>query len=202
MITSQWIEDGTILDGTVVSLLPLERSHFAELIACAQDPRIWEFYRTDFSNPAKMEEALEKALTLKAAGNQFPFVVMHKETGRLIGSTRLMDLQPENQVLEIGFTWYVPVHWQTTVNPECKLLLLTFSFETLGAARVTLQTDEQNIRSRSAIQKLGAQYEGILRSNLLRDNGTRRSSVYYSILADEWSQVKASLKRRLSGCMA
>ena len=127
---------------------------------------------------------------------------MHRESGKLIGSTRLMDLQPENKALEIGFTWYVPAYWQTAVNPACKLLLLTYAFETLGAARVCLQTDEQNKRSGNAIQKLGAQFEGILRSNMLRDNGTRRSSVYYSILAEEWDGLKPVLRRRASASPA
>jgi RimJ/RimL family protein N-acetyltransferase len=198
IITPQWIAAGTTLLGNTISLEPLEVVHFDELIECARDPRIWQFYRSDYTQPAILRPALELALELRTAGNQYPFVVRHRASGRLIGSTRLMDLQPAQHVLEIGFTWYVPAYWQTSVNPECKRLLLSHAFEVLGTARVTLQTDELNTRSRKAIEKLGAKYEGVLRSNLLRDNGTRRSSAYYSILADEWSEVKAMLDRRLS----
>ena len=201
-ISKHWIKEGTALSGTAVSLLPLEESHFSELEACANDARIWEFFRTDYSEASKMHGALERALELKRAGLQYPFAVRDNRTGNLIGSTRLMDLQPEHLVLEIGFTWYKPAFWQTVVNPECKLLLLTFSFETLMAARVTIQTDVRNVRSRKAIEKLGTQYEGKLRSNVLRENGTRRDSVYYSILAEEWNTVKDALLERVSALMS
>lgn len=198
MNTEIRIPEGTALHGRIISLQPLQEAHFEELIACARDPQIWEHYRHDFTNPRIMRDALEQALKLRAAGNQYPFAVYHHGQKKLIGSTRLMDIQPAHRTLEIGFTWYERAFWASAVNPECKLLLLSYCFGSLQAARVALQADEHNIRSRQAIQKIGGVYEGTLRSNMLRDNGTRRSSAYYSILAEEWPDVKPRIEALLA----
>jgi RimJ/RimL family protein N-acetyltransferase len=104
-----------------------------------------------------------------------------------------MDIQQQHKKLEIGSTWLHPTYWATVVNLECKLLLLTHCFEVLEASRVQLKTDENNIRSRKAIEKIGGQFEGILRSDMLRDNNTKRNSAYYSIIAEEWPVIKIKL---------
>jgi RimJ/RimL family protein N-acetyltransferase len=105
-----------------------------------------------------------------------------------------MDIQHKHKKLEIGTTWLHPDHWGTVINFECKLLLLTYAFETLRALRVQFKTDENNIRSRKAIEKVGGRFEGILRNDMLRDNGTRRNSAYFSIIEEEWSGVKKMLE--------
>ncbi len=115
-----------------------------------------------------------------------------------MGSTRFLDIQPQHKKLEIGFTWLHPNYWGTKLNLECKLLLLTYCFEKLGAARVQLKTDQQNLRSRKAIEKIGGKFEGILRQDILRDNGTYRSSAYFSILDYEWPQCRIRLSELLS----
>ena len=104
-----------------------------------------------------------------------------------------MDIQFKHRKLEIGTTWVQPEYWGTEVNLECKLLLLTFCFETMQTIRVQLKTDENNARSRKAIEKIGGQFEGILRNDMLRDNNTRRNSACYSIIEQEWGEKKITL---------
>ena len=99
----------------------------------------------------------------------------------------------KHKKLEIGSTWLHPDYWATAINPECKLLLLTYCFEVLQAVRVQLKTDEKNMRSRKAIEKIGGQFEGILRNDMIRDNYTKRNSAYFSIIDDEWKDKKARL---------
>ena len=130
-----WINKDTHLDGESVILIPLEKNHFPELADIASDKRIWEFYIFDGSNLEKISNALDRALTEKERGRQLPFVIIHKDTGRIIGSTRFLDIQPEHKKLEIGWTWLIPEFWGTEVNAECKLLLLSHCFEKLDACK-------------------------------------------------------------------
>jgi len=189
----KWVDDNTTLTGTHVKLLPMQRQHFDELVLLAREPRIWEHIPIDCSSDDKMLQALDTALAEREKGTQFPFVILHRSSGRLIGSTRLMDLQPQHRKLEIGWTWLHPAHWATAANPECKLLLLRHSFDVLNVMRVQLKTDELNVRSRKAILKIGAQYEGILRNDMQRSNGTQRNSAYFSFTDVEWPATAARL---------
>ncbi|MBK6505971.1 MAG: GNAT family N-acetyltransferase [Ignavibacteria bacterium] len=188
---------GKILKGNTVELLPLQKSHFAELEILASDKRIWEFYTLDGSQPPRFREAFDIALLEMERGTQFPFVIFHKESNKLIGSTRFLDIQLHNRKLEIGWTWLHPDYWATVVNPECKLLMLTHCFEELDLVRVQFKTDENNLRSRNAIEKVGGQFEGVLRNDMIRDNGTKRNSAYYSIIDSEWPVVKMKLKKQI-----
>ncbi len=187
---NNWISKGTSLHGETVNLIPLEKNHFSELLILAADKKIWEFYTLDGSIPARISEELEKGLIEKERGTQFPFVIVHKLTNKIIGSTRFLDIHPEHRKLEIGWTWLAPQYWATEINLECKLLLLTFCFEQLHTVRVQLKTDERNIRSRKAIEKIGGKFEGILRNEMIRDNGTFRNSAIYSIIDTEWKELK------------
>jgi RimJ/RimL family protein N-acetyltransferase len=119
-------------------------------------------------------------------------------SGRAIGSTRFLDIAPEHGRLEIGWTWIAPSHRRTATNTEAKLLQLSHAFDELGATRVALKTDERNERSQAAIARLGAVREGVLRHQFRMPDGFMRSSVYFSILADEWPAVKAQLEARLA----
>ena len=190
---SNWIEHPTMLSGREVGLFPLDRTHFAELEAIAADQRIWAFYTRDFSQPGTLSEALVDSLLAREQGREYPFVIRHLATARLIGSTRFLDIQPRQRKLEIGWTWLHPDHWATGINRECKRLLLTHCFERLGASRVQLKTDEKNVRSRAAIQKIGGQFEGILRNEQIRANGTKRNSAFYSIIEEEWAGLRDRL---------
>ncbi len=188
-----WIKHPTTLTGENVALIPLEKTHFEELAGLARDQRIWEFYAVDGTDPAKLKNAYATALTEREQGNQYPFVIFHKPANKLIGSTRYLDIQPAHRKLEIGWTWLHPDYWATAVNLECKLLLLTHCFETLQASRVQLKTDENNVRSRNAIQKIGGQFEGVLRNDMIRDNLTKRNSAYYGLIEEEWPDTKPKL---------
>jgi RimJ/RimL family protein N-acetyltransferase len=188
-----WIKHLTTLTGENVALVSLDKAHLGELEQLAKDKRIWEFYPLDGSDSTKFISAFSSALTEREKGSQFPFVIFHKRANRIIGSTRYLDIQPAHRKLEIGWTWLHPEYWGTGVNTECKLLLLTHCFESLRASRVQLKTDENNLRSRSAIQKIGGQFEGILRNDMIRDNNTKRHSAYYSLIEEEWPDTKLKL---------
>jgi RimJ/RimL family protein N-acetyltransferase len=190
---SNWINHPTTLPGENVDLIPLDKTHFEELAGLARDQRIWEFYPMDGTDPAKFVHMYATALVEREKGNQYPFVIFHKGAGKIIGSTRYLDIQPAHRKLEIGWTWLHPDYWATAVNLECKLRLLTHCFETLHASRVQLKTDENNVRSRKAIQKIGGQFEGVLRNDMIRDNQTKRNSAYYSLIEEEWPANKPKL---------
>ncbi len=192
-----WIERSTHLHGTSVDLVPMTLQHFDALTELAKDKRIWEFIPVDMSTEEKCSVAFLKGLEDKEQGIQFPFVIIHKKDTKIIGSTRLMDIQRAHRKLEIGWTWLSREYWASEVNPECKLLLLSFCFETLKAVRVQLKTDEKNVRSQKAIAKIGALYEGTLRQDMVRDNGSLRNSAYFSILDKEWPEKKIKLQHIL-----
>lgn len=194
MPVETWIPNATTLTGETVDLIPLQQEHYAELEALAKDKRIWEFYAYDGSDPAVFANIFNTALIERPKGTLFPFVIVLKSQQKIIGSTRLMDIQSRHKKLEIGSTWLHPDYWATEINLECKLLLLTYCFEILGAVRVQLKTDERNMRSRKAIEKIGGQFEGILRNDMIRDNGTNRNSAYYSIIVEEWAEKKRILR--------
>jgi RimJ/RimL family protein N-acetyltransferase len=140
---------------------------------------------------------IEEAL---AAPDRLPFVVVKAD--EVIGTTSYGDIDVQVGGLEIGWTWYTPSVWATAVNPECKLLLLTHAFDELGAERVYLKTDRLNVRSQAAIRKLGGRYDGTLRHHRRRGDGTVRDSVYFSILAAEWPEVRRGLQERLAAFRA
>lgn len=190
---TNWIGYPLTLQGQTVDLLSLEEMHFAELETLAKDKRIWEFYPFDGSDPGTFLNVFNTAITEREKGNQFPFVILHKRENRIIGSTRFLDIQVKHKKLEIGSTWLHPDYWATEINLECKLLLLTYCFENLHAVRVQLKTDENNLRSRKAIEKIGGRFEGILRNDMIRDNGTKRNSAYYSVIDEEWKEKKLKL---------
>ena len=194
---THWIPHPTILDGQVVQLLPLEEKHFSELHAAAGDKKIWEFYSGDWSVQETFNKVYNGSLNLREKGLEYPFVIKLKANGKVIGSTRLMDIGAYDKRLEIGGTWYMPEYWATAINPDCKLALLTFSFESLHAKRVQLKTQHDNIRSLKAIEKIGGKFEGVIRKHMLKEDGTYRSSAYFSILDDEWPEVKKNLQNFL-----
>jgi RimJ/RimL family protein N-acetyltransferase len=182
-----------MLSGKTVDLIKVEQAHRESLKSIAADKRIWQFYAYDNSDPKKFDSNFDTALMSMESGDQFTFTIVQKEDGRIIGSTRFMDIQPAHKKLEIGTTWLIPDCWGTAVNLECKLLLLTFCFETLKTYRVQLKTDETNLRSRRAIEKIGGVFEGIFRNDIVRDNGSHRHSAYYSIIDTEWIEKKKNL---------
>lgn len=183
----------------VARLEPLGLHHAQGLHEASVDPAIWAWLPfAQPKTPADMQKSIERALTAQAKATELPFAVIDTRTGQVAGTTRYLDIQPENRGLEIGATWY-GVAWQRTrVNTECKLMLLTHAFDHLGAVRVQLRTDARNQRSRDAILRIGAQYEGRLRQSRILHDGFIRDTVYFSIIADEWPAVRAGLLAKLA----
>jgi RimJ/RimL family protein N-acetyltransferase len=185
-----------VLAGRFVRLEPIEERHRDDILAAAaQDPGTFRFLFTDLSKgasvwPAYLADALRDEYV--------SWATVDAATGRAVGSTRFLDVAPEHGRLEIGWTWIAPSHQRTTTNTEAKLLQLSYAFDELGATRVALKTDERNERSQAAIARLGAVREGVLRHQFRMPDGFMRSSVYFSILADEWPRVKVGLEQRLA----
>jgi RimJ/RimL family protein N-acetyltransferase len=170
----------------------LSAGHESEIAAAAADTRIWA--HTAFGPTAR--DYVATALAAQAKGEQVPFVVRRLTDGKVLGMSRLFEIDAHHGRCEIGYTWYIPEVWGSAVNPEAKLLLLTHCFESWGAHRVQFKTDHENLRSQAAIAKLGAVKEGVLRAHMIRPDGSQRHSVIYSITRAEWPDVKARLEAR------
>ena len=188
-----WIKHPLHLEGEKVKLVPLEHAHFDELLLIARQEKIWEFMSMNGSDAEKLLLHLKSSVLKRTSGDQYPFTVIDKVRNKIIGTTMLHNIYPEHRKVEIGYTWYDPEYWRTGYNRECKLLLLTYCFETLKTIRVQFQTDAQNMRSRTAILGIGAAFEGILRNERIRANGAFRNTVMFSIIDDEWPETKRKL---------
>jgi N-acetyltransferase len=187
-----------ILKGDLVSIEPLAYLHADDLFThCGADDDVWRWLPVETPRSVdEMRALIWRALAQRDAGERQPFAVIDNATGEAIGSTSFLDLSPEDRSLEIGWTFYGKAYWRTGINRETKLLLLEEAFDRLGCERVALKTDALNQRSRSAIEAIGAVYEGTLRHHRLRADGTWRDSVVYSILRDEWPQIRKRLEDR------
>ncbi len=187
-----------LLTGREIRLEPLREDHAAELFEAAHTPDLFTYFRYRFSpetwNVDGFREFIRSTHQRQAA---CPFAIIHRASGKAIGQTCYLAIRPADFALEIGATWISPAYQGTPVNPEAKFLLLRHAFETLGAVRVEIKTDSRNTHSMHAIEKLGAKREGLLRKHLILPDGYIRDSVYYSILDDEWPEVKARLLARL-----
>ncbi|MBV9294045.1 MAG: GNAT family N-acetyltransferase [Acidobacteriaceae bacterium] len=183
--------------GRTVQLEPLAAEHEAELSEIAQDEEIWEYLTSYGGSPEAMRLYLKTALEDYARGNALPFVIRANHDRSIIGLTRLKNIAREHRSAGVG-SWFVRSARGTGANSESKLLLLTHAFETLNCIRIEFQTDVQNLRSRAALTKMGAQEEGTLRSCYIRRDGSLRDTVVFSVLDKEWPAVKKKLLQRLS----
>lgn len=194
---NRWIEPVT-LTGTKIVLEPLSSEHKDGLIEAVKDGELWKLWYTFISPPEKMEEYITKALNNREKAGEMPFVVREKESGKIIGSTRYMNVDNHNHRVEIGSTWYANSYQRTAVNTECKYLLLSHAFEKLDAIAVELRTHWHNHKSRAAIARLGAKQDGVLRNHLKSPDGVYRDTVVFSIIDLEWPAVKQSLEFKLN----
>ncbi|CAI6241227.1 GNAT family N-acetyltransferase [Bacillus subtilis] len=185
------------LTGELIRVVPMDKSHIQGLYEAAKDENIWAHLPKTITTLHDMEAFVEEALQTKECGTEFPFVIIHRESGKIVGTTRFLYMSSASRSLEIGWTWFHPSVWGTSVNSECKYLLLQYCFERLNTIRVQFKTDERNIRSQKAIERLGAVKEGILRNQMIRKDGTFRNSVFYSLIDRDWPSVKLHLERRL-----
>ena len=186
------------LEGRVVRLEPLTLAHHAQMCEAGLDFELWHWTTQNIRTPEDMRAYIEQALSEQARGTSLPFATIDKATGKVIGSTRYLNIDVSNLRVEIGATWLAKNRQRTGANTEAKYLMLRHAFEKFGCIRVELKTDSLNQRSRDAILRLGAQEEGTLRNHMLTWTGRIRHTVYYSIIDSEWPEVKA----RLEGMMA
>jgi RimJ/RimL family protein N-acetyltransferase len=185
-----------------VVLEPLALSHVDALLAAASEERATYAFTLVPHDRASTLDYVEAALTDARAGDALPFAVRLPADGRVVGSTRFLDIEDWDgtgvpNAVEIGSTWLAASTQGTRVNPAMKLLMLAHAFDTWNVERVTFKTDARNERSRRAIAKLGAQFEGIRRAHKIASDGTVRDSAYFSIIRAEWPSVRARLAERL-----
>ncbi|MBL8286994.1 MAG: GNAT family N-acetyltransferase [Rubrivivax sp.] len=197
-----WPEPVT-LAGRHATLRPLAREHLEGLAAAARDGELWRLWYTSVPAPESMAREIERRLDLQARGSMLPFTVFDAgpggdaASGRIVGMTTYMNIDAANRRVEIGSTWTAASMQRTALNTQCKRLLLGHAFEALGCIAVEFRTHRLNTQSRRAIERLGAQLDGVLRAHMVMANGTVRDTAVYSITAAEWPAVKAHLDWQL-----
>ena len=188
-----------VLTGKHVRLEPLTEAHVAGLAEIGIGHDFWKFMvYGDMNTEADMRGWALDLLGREKAGTDLPFVAIHLVSGKIAGATRYLNIMSKDHGLEVGGTWYGLDFQRTPVNTECKYLLFSHAFETLKCIRLQLKTDSLNIRSQTAIERIGAKKEGVLRNHMLLPDGRYRDSVFYSILDTEWGNVKKKLEELMS----
>jgi RimJ/RimL family protein N-acetyltransferase len=191
------ITEPVTLTGQHVQLVPLSASHHDGLVDAVRDGELWNLWYTAVPTPEGMAAEIQRRLGLHAAGSMLPFTVIDA-SGRPAGMTTYMNIDNAHQRVEIGSTWYANRVQRTPLNTEAKRLLLAHAFEQLQCIAVEFRTHRFNQQSRRAIERLGAQLDGILRNHQRASNGTLRDTVVYSITADEWPTVRTHLDFQLA----
>lgn len=193
------IPENLTLENERVLLRPLQQDDLQYLAPFAiNEPDTWRFSITLVQGEAGMKNYIDTAITGRQEGHSFPFIIFDKQADEYAGCTRYYDMQPANQSLQLGYTWYGQKFQRTGLNRNCKLLLLQYAFEQLKMERVEFRADNNNQRSINAMKAIGCIPEGILRSHMLLPNGTRRDSIILSILKGEWEgSVKENLLKMI-----
>jgi len=192
---ARFIEPVT-LKGRHATLEPLSASHIDALAKAAGDGELWTLWYTGVATPAKMPEYVATALDMRERLDAMPFVV-RDAGGTVVGCTRFFNVDATNRRVEIGHTWYAKRVQRTSLNTECKLMLLTHAFEKLDCIAVEFRTHWFNHASRTAIARLGAKQDGVLRNHQVDRDGVKRDTVVFSILDSEWPAVKRHLAYQL-----
>ena len=187
-----------ILEGRHVRLEPLTQAHAESLVAAASDGELWKSTVTVVPARDTIAAYIQAALDGQAQGRELPFVIVRKSSNDVVGTTRFYEISSVDRRAAIGYTWLAASAQRTAINTEAKLLLLSHAFESWQCVRVELITDVLNEQSRAAILRLGAKQEGILRKHLILHNGRSRDSVVFSVINEEWPEVKARLMARLA----
>jgi RimJ/RimL family protein N-acetyltransferase len=184
------------LEGRHATLVPLAASHEAALAAAARDGELWRLWYTSVPSPETMGADIARRLGLQERGSMLPFTVLDAG-GAVVGETTYMNIDATHKRVEIGSTWYAKHVQRGPLNTECKLMLLTHAFEALDCIAVEFRTHRLNTQSRRAIERLGAQLDGILRAHSRSPDGSLRDTAVYSITAAEWPTVKMHLRWQL-----
>lgn len=183
------------LSSNGIILKPSMLTYVNDLVQACQDGELWKINVTSVPEPDKVIDYIN---TAASAPDRKAFVVIDASTGKAIGSTSFHDILPSAKRLEIGYTWYAKSYWRTHVNTTCKLMLLTYIFETLEYQTVGWRTDIGNYRSQQAIERLGAKKDGVIRGNRVRRDGVISDTVMYSLIKSEWLPVKLALTKKLN----
>lgn len=190
--------DPISLHGDSVFLEPLTLGRHDELVEAVQDGELWKLWYTFIPSPEQMKADIEKRLDQQKKGTMLPFAVIASDTGKAVGITTYLNIDAEAQRVEIGGTWYRKQVQRTSLNTECKLMLLTHAFENLSCIAVEFRTHFFNHQSRRAIERLGAKLDGVLRNHRRSSDGTLRDTCVYSIIASEWPTVRSHLRHQLA----
>ncbi|WP_175989514.1 GNAT family N-acetyltransferase [Bacillus sp. Marseille-Q1617] len=185
-----------VLEGERIKLTPMKLDHAPELFRI-NHPDIWKYMFSEITTLQEMEKLVSEAVKLRDQRLALTFVVRLKETDEIVGTTRLYEINERQKSCELGSTWYGKDFQRTFVNTETKYAVLKYCFEELGMIRVQLKTDERNVRSQKAIERLGAVKEGIMRKERILASGYVRNAVLYSITNDEWAGVKKGLMNKM-----
>lgn len=186
------------LTGDLVTLEPLSHDHHDELVAAARDGELWTLWYTRVARPEDMRAEIDRRLALQADGVMLPFTARRNDSGAVIGMTTFMNADADNRRVEIGSTWNARSSQRSGTNTESKLLLLSHAFEDLHCIAVEFRTHWMNLQSRTAIARLGAKQDGVLRSHSVMPDGSLRDTVVFSIIEPEWPAVRNELRRRLA----
>ena len=189
--------DPVTLTGTHASVEPLGREHEEALQRAVADGELWRLWYTTVPPPEKMSQYIAIALDMRERLDAMPFVIREKSSGEIVGCTRYFNVDATNRRLEIGHTWYSKRVQRGPINTECKLLLLTHAFEKLQCIAVEFRTHWFNHASRTAIERLGAKQDGVLRNHQVSADGSKRDTVVFSIIDGEWPAVKRHLRYQL-----
>lgn len=181
------------LEGKYVRLEPLRHAHIEGIWEAGRYENIWTYMSVKIDQLQDAVSFVETALRNEEEGIELPFAIIGQEDGKVIGSTRFLNIARKDRGLEIGFTWLTPSVWKSAINTECKYLLMRHCFEQLGCIRVQLKTDSRNLNSQRAIARIGGVREGVLRNHMILPDGYVRDSVYFSITNTEWKNVQEKL---------
>ncbi|HEY6292285.1 MAG TPA: GNAT family protein [Terriglobia bacterium] len=186
-----------MLEGDKIRLEPLTLRHLPRLVEIGLQDHIFRWFTQPVLTPADMETFVDTALREQEAGKSLPFATVERQTGLAVGSTRFGNIDREHRRVEIGWTWIAPAWQRTAVNTEAKYLMLRFAFELWGCNRVEFKTDSLNEPSRRALARIGARQEGVFRNHMVTASGRIRHSVYFSVIREEWPEVKAGLESKI-----
>ncbi|MED1791665.1 GNAT family protein [Brevibacillus nitrificans] len=181
------------LEGKYVRLEPLRHAHIEGIWEAGRYENIWTYMSIKIDRLEDAVSFVETAMRNEEEGIDLPFAILSREDGKVIGSTRFLNIARKDRGLEIGFTWLTPSVWKSAINTECKYLLMRHCFEQLGCIRVQLKTDSRNLNSQRAIARIGGVREGVLRNHMILPDGYVRDSVYFSITHTEWKNVQEKL---------
>jgi RimJ/RimL family protein N-acetyltransferase len=178
------------LENTAVQLIPMELDHIEDIHKAAQAEKIWEHMSINLTERNAVVHYVEDALRKRKNGTDFAYVIISRQSQEILGATWFLDISRQHRRLEIGSTWITPKYWRTKINTNCKYLLLQYCFDELKLNRVQIKTGHKNARSQKAIERIGAVKEGTLRNHMITKEGNLRHTVMYSIIREEWPQVR------------